>query len=70
MAPLLPAPLQLNIPVAPGSPYASLEPTPGAGITLRIAVANGLGNAKKVIKGVADGSAPYDFVEVGTAADQ
>jgi NADH-quinone oxidoreductase subunit G len=31
-----------------GSPFKVLESEPGAGVTLRIAVANGLGNAKKV----------------------
>ncbi|KAI8463907.1 MAG: hydrogenase [Monoraphidium minutum] len=50
--------------VPEGSPFKALEAEPGAGVTLRIAVANGLGNAKKVIKGVADGSMAYDFVEV------
>ena len=54
------------IPVAQGddSPFKALEASPGAGVTLRIAVANGLGNAKKVIKGVQDGTLAYDFVEV------
>ena len=59
-----PFPLQVTIPVAEGSAYQALEASPGAGVTLRIAVANGLGNAKKLIKGVSEGSAPYDFVEV------
>jgi len=54
----------LTIPVSEGSAFKSLEPAPGAGVTLRIAVANGLGNAKKVIKGVADKTLSYDFVEV------
>jgi iron-only hydrogenase group A len=31
---------------------------------LRVAVANGLGNAKKLIKAMKDGEAKYDFVEV------
>jgi iron only hydrogenase large subunit-like protein len=46
----------LTIPVSEGSAFKALEPTPGAGVTLRIAVANGLGHAKKLIKGIADGS--------------
>ena len=46
----------VTIPVAAGSAFSKLEATPGAGVTLRIAVANGLGNAKKVIKGVNDGT--------------
>jgi hypothetical protein len=46
----------LTIPVSEASAFKSLEAAPGAGVTLRIAVANGLGNAKKVIKGVADGT--------------
>jgi iron-only hydrogenase group A len=54
----------LHIPVPEGSPFKVLEEAPGGGVHLRIAVANGLGNAKKVIKGVADGSLGYDFVEV------
>jgi hypothetical protein len=46
----------VTIPVSAESPFKALEPQPGAGVTLHIGVANGLGNAKKVIKGVADGS--------------
>lgn len=59
---------QITIPVGPDSAFKALEPTPGAGVPLRIAVANGLGNAKKLIKGVADGSMAYDFIEVGGQA--
>lgn len=36
----------------------------GEGLPIRIAVANGLGNAKKLINNIKDGSAKYDFVEV------
>nr|WNF20775.1 hydrogenase [synthetic construct] len=36
----------------------------GTGITLNIAVANGLGNAKKLIKQLAAGESKYDFIEV------
>ncbi len=32
---------------------------------LHIAVANGLGNAKKLVKQLQDGTAKYDFIEVG-----
>jgi hypothetical protein len=38
----------ITIPVGADSKFKVLEPAPGAGVTLRIAVANGLGNAKKV----------------------
>ena len=64
--PTSPAPLapQITIPVGPDSPFKALEPAPGAVVALRIAVANGLGSAKKLIKGIADGSSAYDFVEV------
>ena len=34
------------------------------GITLRVAVANGLGNAKKLITKMQAGEAKYDFVEI------
>jgi NADP-reducing hydrogenase subunit HndD len=38
-------------------------------VTLNIAVANGLGNAKKLVKSVQGGEKQYHFVEVrGTAA--
>ena len=35
-----------------------------APLVLRFAVANGLGNAKKLLDAVREGSCPYDFVEV------
>ncbi|GBF94161.1 iron hydrogenase [Raphidocelis subcapitata] len=54
----------VTIPTSEGSPFKALESAPGAGVTLRVAVANGLGNAKKVIKGVSDGTMQYDFIEV------
>lgn len=54
----------ITIPTSEESPFKALEPKPGEGVTLRIAVANGLGNAKKVIKGLSDGSLKYDFIEV------
>lgn len=47
----------------PGGPLATgdgeQEP-----ITLRVAVANGLGNAKNLIQQVKDGQSPYHFIEV------
>jgi hypothetical protein len=53
---------------ADSPPPAPLHPTPagatGEGLDLRIAVANGLGNAKKLVKGLQEGSAKYDFIEV------
>ncbi|GBF95803.1 iron hydrogenase [Raphidocelis subcapitata] len=54
----------ITIPVGPDSRYKHLETAPGQGVTLRIAVANGLGNAKKLVKEAAGGAAPYDFIEV------
>ncbi|KAI8472703.1 MAG: hydrogenase [Monoraphidium minutum] len=54
----------ITIPVSDASAFKALEAVPGAGVTLRIAVANGLGNAKKIVKGVQDGSMAYDFIEV------
>eukprot|EP00878_Enallax_costatus_P003750 GHUV01003966.1.p1 GENE.GHUV01003966.1~~GHUV01003966.1.p1 ORF type:complete len:391 (+),score=137.76 GHUV01003966.1:476-1648(+) len=46
------------------SPFKAFAGPDGEGITLNIAVANGLGNAKKLIKSLAEGKAKYDFVEV------
>jgi len=36
----------------------------GGGLQLRIAVANGLGNAKKLVTALKAGEAKYDFIEV------
>ena len=47
----------ITIPVSDASPFKALESAPGAGVTLRIAVANGLGVAKKIIKALAQGEA-------------
>jgi iron-only hydrogenase group A len=44
----------------PGPSFAQF----GDALELRVAVANGLGNAKKLIKAMADGAKTYDFVEV------
>ena len=46
---------------APGSPLA---PAGGGLLELHVAVANGLGAAKKLVQAVRDGSKHYDFVEV------
>lgn len=64
----------LNLVPAPDSPYAKYvkaapvsadgTPAPEAGLTLRIAVANGLGNAKKLVQALKDGTCKYDFIEV------
>lgn len=54
----------LTIKPGPGSPFKMFEGPDGAGISLRIAVANGLGNAKKLIKALSEGGSKYDFVEV------
>ena len=49
----------VTIPANPNGPLHNTEP-----MTVNIAVANGLGNAKKLVKAVEDGSANYHFVEV------
>jgi iron-only hydrogenase group A len=53
----------LNLKPAPGSEYAKYDPE-GKGLDLNIAVANGLGNAKKLITEMKAGNAKYDFIEV------
>ncbi len=35
-----------------------------SGTTLRVAAAHGLGNARKILAGIAAGSSPYQFVEI------
>jgi len=57
---------EAKITIKPGdkSPFKMFAGPNGEGITLNIAVANGLGSAKKLIKGLQDGSAKYDFIEV------
>lgn len=47
---------------AADSPFAKFDK--GEGLTLRVAVANGLGSAKKLITMMKSGEAKYDFVEV------
>jgi iron only hydrogenase large subunit-like protein len=54
----------LHITPGPTSPFKAFAGTDGNGITLNIAVANGLGNAKKLIKQLAEGQSKYDFIEV------
>jgi iron only hydrogenase large subunit-like protein len=54
----------VTIQPGPDSPLKMFAGDDGKGIQLHIAVANGLGNAKKLIKSLADGTAKYDFVEV------
>lgn len=49
----------VTIPANPNGPLHNAEP-----ITVHVAVANGLGNAKKLVKSVEDGTANYHFVEV------
>lgn len=46
-----------------GSAFSKYDQT-GEGLPVRIAVANGLGNAKKLVKALQDGTAKYDFIEV------
>ncbi len=49
----------VTIPANPDGPLHNSEP-----IDVHVAVANGLGNAKKIVKAVEDGTANYQFVEV------
>ena len=53
----------LNLKPAPGSDYAKYDPE-GKGLNLSIAVANGLGNAKKLVAEMKAGTSKYDFIEV------
>nr|ADK77883.1 hydrogenase [Chlorella sp. DT] len=57
---------EAEITLKPGddSPFKAFAGADGQGITLKIAVANGLGNAKKLIKSLSEGKAKYDFIEV------
>nr|AAT90438.1 plastid FeFe-hydrogenase precursor [Chlamydomonas moewusii] len=48
---------------AANSPFAKYNPE-GKGLDVRIAVANGLGNAKKLITEMKAGTSKYDFIEV------
>nr|WNF20781.1 hydrogenase [synthetic construct] len=54
----------LHLTPGPTSPFKAFAGADGTGITLNIAVANGLGNAKKLIKQLAAGESKYDFIEV------
>jgi len=49
----------VTIPANPNGPLHNAEP-----LDLHVAVANGLGNAKKLVKQVEDGTANYHFIEV------
>ncbi|KAG7666757.1 putative NADP-reducing hydrogenase subunit HndD [Nannochloris sp. 'desiccata'] len=49
----------VTIPANPDGPLHNTEP-----VDVHVAVANGLGNAKKIVKKVEDGTANYHFVEV------
>lgn len=49
----------VTIPTNPEGPLYNTEP-----VVLRVAVANGLGNAKKLMKDVEAGTSPYHFIEV------
>nr|WNF20753.1 hydrogenase [synthetic construct] len=55
----------LHLTPGPTSPFKAFAGADGrGGITLRVAVANGLGNAKKLITKMQAGEAKYDFVEI------
>ena len=53
----------VKLQAASSGPFAKFDPK-GKGLELHIAVANGLGNAKKLITEMKAGTAKYDFVEV------
>jgi iron only hydrogenase large subunit-like protein len=57
---------EATLELTPGdtSPFKQFAGPDGNGLKIRIAVANGLGNAKKLIKGLAEGKNQYDFIEV------
>lgn len=57
---------EATLELTPGdtSPFKQFAGPDGTGLKIRIAVANGLGNAKKLIKGLAEGKNQYDFIEV------
>jgi iron-only hydrogenase group A len=61
-------PRKASLPPSSSDPItagAALTLPPGVEeVTVRVAVANGLGNAKKLVKAVQAGEAHYDFVEV------
>lgn len=50
---------EVTIPANPEGPLANAAP-----VTLRVAVANGLSNAKMLLDAVLDGTSPYAFIEV------
>lgn len=53
----------VHIKPSDASPFKKYDPE-GKGIDIKVAVANGLGNAKKVVTSLKGGEAHYDFVEV------
>lgn len=53
----------LTLKPSPDGPFGKYDKG-GEGLPLRIAVANGLGNAKKLITEMKAGNAKYDFIEV------
>jgi iron only hydrogenase large subunit-like protein len=53
---------ELMMPPAAAAGGAAFSPPPP--LEIRVAVANGLGNAKKLVKAMAEGESKYDFVEV------
>lgn len=54
----------LNLKPGPDTPFQRFAGPNGEGLNIRIAVANGLGNAKKLVKQLQDGTSNYDFIEV------
>lgn len=55
---------KITLKPGPTSPFKAFAGSDGEGLTINIAVANGLGNAKKLIKQLQAGESKYDFIEV------
>lgn len=57
----------VNLKPDPNGLFAKFD-TDGKGMEIKVAVANGLGNAKKLVTELKAGNAKYDFVEVSNDA--
>jgi len=55
---------ELTLKPSPNSIFAKYPAAQGEGLKVSVAVANGLGNAKKLVTEVKAGTAHYDFIEV------
>jgi hypothetical protein len=61
--PLAPSPPTWAPPHARAAPPCMHAGATGEGLDLRVAVINGLGNAKKLVKQLQEGTSKYDFIE-------